>query len=145
MRHRGLPFCRLTPTKKHPPLPRFFPLQRFPDHREPPTPTRYPALRLRYAHRFSQPFDVLLPLRSAGPISSRCRSWGFPSRLFPPAMPYVFSNAVTLTRFCYGLCRIVVPGLCSSRRSLAWVLGFSQESQLDAPLVFIPFKVSCPE
>jgi hypothetical protein len=42
----------------------------------------------RYAHRFSQPLDALLPPRPSGLVSSRSRSWGFdPSEVSPHQSP----------------------------------------------------------
>lgn len=68
----------------HTPLPRFCPLQRFASHEEPPTPRELPPHGLSCAPGVSHPFDALLPSRPAGPISSRFRSWGFPSRPCSP-------------------------------------------------------------
>jgi hypothetical protein len=65
-------------------LPRFRPLQRLANHEEPPTSDNVPHCRLRYALRVSHPLDVLLPSWSAGPISSRSRSWGSPFEALHP-------------------------------------------------------------
>jgi hypothetical protein len=55
-----------------------------------------PNRRSRCALRVSHPLDALLPPRSAGLVSSRYRSWGFPSRLCSLRWPYALSNAASL-------------------------------------------------
>jgi hypothetical protein len=102
-RASGLPTIEWSAQSRRPPLPRFFPLQRFSSRAEPHTSNGFPTRWLRCALEVSHPLDALLPVRPIGLISSQIRSWGSPlEAFFLPPRRTLFSNAGPLLRFPFG-------------------------------------------
>jgi hypothetical protein len=124
--------------------PRFVPLQRLAGREEPLNPSGIPTRRLRCVPRVSHPLDALLPPRPAGLVSSRFRSWGFPSRLLPHAVPYALSSAGPL-RFSAKSFRTTPPpqGSGHTAQILPAGLGFSQGTAALPPWVW-PFRGFLP-
>jgi len=124
--------------------PRFVPLQRLVNREEPLSSGGIPAHRSCCVRRVSHPLDALLPPRPAGLVSSRFRSWGYPSRLVPHAVPYALSSAGPL-RFLAMSLRTPSPlqGSKHTAQILPAGLGFSQVTTSLPPWVW-PFRGFLP-
>jgi hypothetical protein len=124
-------------------LPRFGPLQRFSNLREPPMPNPFlPGLVIRCAPRVSHPLDALLPLRSIELISSQSRSWGFPYEASPSLDTDIISDAVALLAFTNCLSMAGLPaGFCSPEKAPLMPRGLAGNHQQKPPWISLPFEV----